>query len=83
MIRKRLDVAVVKSLSGGDTVTARHLYQGSFEFRPAFKLWLASTTSPKRLPTTRRSGGDFGRIPFAVTIPPEERDPDLRETPAQ
>jgi len=29
-------------LTGGDTVTTRHLYEKALEFIPAFKLWLAA-----------------------------------------
>lgn len=41
------NAATVKALTGGDTITARHLYQAAFEFRPTFKLWLAANDRPK------------------------------------
>jgi putative DNA primase/helicase len=74
---RRLDEALIKSVTGGDTVTARHLYQGSFEFVPQFKLWLATNHLP------RIEGGDdaiwrrIRLIPFGVQIPEAERDPGL------
>jgi putative DNA primase/helicase len=74
---RRLDEALIKSVTGGDMVTARHLYQGSFEFVPQFKLWLATNHLP------RIEGGDdaiwrrIRLIPFGVQIPEAERDPGL------
>ena len=44
---RQLDEATVKSLTGGDTVTARHLYRDHFEFVPAFKLWLVTNHRPR------------------------------------
>ena len=76
----RLDEAVVKQLTGRDTVAARHLYQESFEFAPTFKLFLATNHMP------RIAGADEGiwrrirLVPFAVEIPEAERDKRLRDT---
>jgi putative DNA primase/helicase len=44
---RRLDEATMKSLTGGDTVTARFLHQEHFEFRPEFKLWLVTNHRPR------------------------------------
>ena len=43
---RRLDEAKVKLLTGGDTLTARHLNEEPFEFRPAFKLILQTNHLP-------------------------------------
>ena len=43
---RRLDEAKVKLLTGGDTLTARHLNAEPFEFRPAFKLILQTNHLP-------------------------------------
>lgn len=69
--------ATVKQITGGDTITARMLYGEFFDFRPAFKLWLAANHKPNI------RGGDLGiwrrirLVPFVVTIPEHERDPNL------
>ena len=69
--------ALVKQVTGGDVITARFLFREFFEFRPAFKLWLAANHKP----TVR--GNDLGiwrrirLVPFTVTIPERERDPRL------
>jgi putative DNA primase/helicase len=39
--------AAVKSLTGGDTVTARHLYKDYVEFLPKFKMWLVANDLPR------------------------------------
>jgi putative DNA primase/helicase len=36
----------IKQLTGGDTVTARHLYQDDFEYRPQFKLTFFGNHAP-------------------------------------
>lgn len=43
----RLAENIVKTVTGDDIITARKQYQGSQEFKPKFKLWLASNHEPK------------------------------------
>jgi putative DNA primase/helicase len=42
----RLDEGLCKSLTGGDTVTARNLFEADFDFRPQFKLWVRTNNQP-------------------------------------
>jgi putative DNA primase/helicase len=42
-------VKLLKAVSGGDVISARDLYESSFEFRPTFTLWLRANKRP-RLP---------------------------------
>lgn len=42
-----LDEERLKSISGGDRVTARHLYQNNFSFYPQCKIWLYTNNYPK------------------------------------
>ena len=45
--RTRLNEARLKALSGGDPITARHLYSNYFEFTPVAKIWLAVNHKPR------------------------------------
>ena len=41
-----LDEAIMKQLTGEDTISARFLYHEGFEYRPQFKIWLATNHKP-------------------------------------
>jgi putative DNA primase/helicase len=69
----------IKQLTGGDTVAARFMRQDFFEYRPAFKLIIAGNHKPSLRSVDEAIRRRFHLIPFAVTIPSEERDPDLAE----
>ena len=43
----RLDAGIVKLLSGGETITARELYESPITFPQTFKLWLVSNYDPR------------------------------------
>jgi putative DNA primase/helicase len=69
----------IKSLTGGDPITARHMRQDFFTFEPQFKLLIAGNHKP-----TLRTVDDAMRrrmhlIPFNVSIPAAERDVTLQE----
>ena len=40
------DVALLKTLLGRDSITARHLYEREFEFVPQFKLFINTNYLP-------------------------------------
>jgi putative DNA primase/helicase len=75
----RLAEAMVKLVTGGEPIQARHLNRDFFKFYPQFKL----TISGNYRPTI--SGADEGiwrrlrLVPFNITIPKEERDIHLSE----
>jgi len=74
---KVLAESQIKTMTGGDAISARFLYQELFEFVPKFKLFIAGNHKPVI------KGSDYGiwrrphLIPFVVIIPPSERDPKL------
>jgi putative DNA primase/helicase len=43
----RMADGFVKQFTGGDTMDARALYQGSYSFRPSAKLWMATNYVPQ------------------------------------
>jgi putative DNA primase/helicase len=73
----RLAEALVKQMTGGDTVQARFLYAEHFEFRPTFKLFLAANHKPLIRGTDHAIWRRTRLVPFVVTIPEEEQDRDL------
>jgi putative DNA primase/helicase len=70
---KRMDEVVVKQLTGGDRVTARHLYQEYFEYRPEFKIFLATNYKPEIYGQDLAIWRRIRLIPFTVTIQKEKR----------
>jgi putative DNA primase/helicase len=67
----------IKSLTGGDRIAARFMKQDFFQFKPQFKLFTAGNHKPKLRTVDEAIRRRFNLIPFAVTIPAEERDPEL------
>lgn len=74
---QKLHEPLIKDMTGGDTMTARFLHREYFDFRPAFKLWLRGNHKPEIHGTDEGIWRRIRLIPFAVTIPEGERDPDL------
>ena len=71
--------ARIKSLTGGDRISARFIRQDPFEFKPEFKLVIAGNHKPSLRNVDEAIRRRFHLIPFIVTIPPEERDLNLGE----
>jgi putative DNA primase/helicase len=69
----------IKQLTGGDTIAARFMRQDFFEYRPAFKLVIAGNHKPSLRTVDEAIRRRFHLVPFAVTIPPDERDGELTE----
>lgn len=69
----------IKSLTGGDTISARFMRQDFFEFQPQFKLLIAGNHKPGLRSVDEAIRRRFNLIPFTVTIPPNERDERLKE----
>lgn len=71
----RLDEAKVKLLTGGNVISARHLFKEYFEFTPSHTIWLESNYKPVV------SGGDAAiwnrvrLVPFGITVPKDEQIP--------
>jgi putative DNA primase/helicase len=59
----------IKSLTGGDRVSARFMRQDFFEFTPQFKLFIAGNHRPGLRSVDEAIRRRFHLVPFAVTIP--------------
>jgi len=75
---KRLAEGLLKQLTGGDTVTARFMYQDFFEYRPAFKLWLGANHRPRVSASDEAIWRRIIQVPFLEVVPPDRRDPALK-----
>lgn len=76
---KRFNEALVKSLTGGEKISARFLYAEDFEFTPTFKLWFSFNHKPVIRGTDHAIWRRVRLIPFAVTISDNEKDDTLLE----
>jgi putative DNA primase/helicase len=64
----------IKSLTGGDRVSARFMRQDFFEFTPQFKLLVSGNHKPSLRTVDESIRRRFNLVPFSVTIPEAERD---------
>jgi putative DNA primase/helicase len=64
-------------MTGGEQITARHLYKNYSEFTPLFKLWFVANDRPHVRATDDAIWRRIRVIPLNVKIPPDEIDPDL------
>lgn len=76
--RMRLSASLVKTLTGNDTITARSLYQASFQYRPQFKLFLNTNHLPDAGDQTLFDSGRVQLIPFERHFEPHEQDRTLK-----
>jgi len=77
---KKLAEGLVKTLTGGDTVSARFLYKEAFEFVPQFKLFLAANHAPRIKDDDAAIWRRIIRIPFEHSIPEDQRNPKIKAT---
>lgn len=73
----RFNESLIKTMTGGDRIVARFLYGEDFEFKPKFKLMMATN----HLPVIRGTDDGIWRrlilIPFNVQIPEDKVDKNL------
>lgn len=73
----RLAESKIKSMTGGDKIVCRHLYQDFFSYIPMFKIWLGLNDLPKIEGTGESIWRRFQVIEFPVTFNLEKRDKEL------
>jgi putative DNA primase/helicase len=76
----RLSMQVIKSWTGGDSITARFLFGENFTFRPQGKLWLAANNKPAIAERNYAAWRRVRLIPFTATIPEAERVKEYEKT---
>lgn len=73
-----LDEALVKSLTGGDKITARHLFERFFEFYPQFTIMMNVNFLPVVTDTTLFTSGRVMVLPFERHFDEAEQDKGLK-----
>ena len=76
---RKLAEATIKSLTGGEEVTARYLHAEYFQFTPILKLFLATNHKPQIIGQDKGIWRRVKLIPFSVSIPEERQDKNLPE----
>ncbi len=74
-----LSSSLVKALTGNDTVTARFLHENSFEYKPAFKIFINTNHLPKVTDLTLFRSNRVKVIPFNHRFVGNNQDPNLKE----
>lgn len=73
---KRLSVALIKAMTGGEAIRADRKYEHRIEFQPTHKIWLSGNHKPTIPDTTYAIWRRVKLIPFTVTIlEPDESFP--------
>lgn len=77
--RMLFDTALLKSLLGRDSITARFLHQREFEFIPKFKLVINTNYLPVITDDTIFSSGRLNVVSFDRHFEPHEQDKHLKD----
>jgi putative DNA primase/helicase len=72
---QKLSEALIKQMTGGDTVQACFKYQNPFEYKPIFKLWIRTNEKPIIRSQTNSIWDRIKLIPFERSIPKDKRLP--------
>lgn len=75
---RQLAVGLVKTITGGDTITARYLHGEFFEFRPQFTLLWAVNEMPRMRGADDALWRRIARLPFEHALPEGGRDPRVK-----
>ena len=73
-----LSSAMVKTLTGNDTLNARFLHENSFDFKPQFKLFINTNHLPAVTDMTLFNSGRVIIIPFTRHFEEQEQDKQLK-----
>jgi putative DNA primase/helicase len=74
-----LNAALVKQLTGGDTLVARFLNNNPFEYRPEFKPFITTNYLPQITDDTVLTSGRMVIIPFTRHFAEGEQDKNLKK----
>jgi putative DNA primase/helicase len=77
---RRLAESRVKTITGGDRISCRHLYGHYFEYVPAFKVWMATNYKPAIRGTDHGIWRRIRLIPFTQQFVGNVADPNMLDT---
>lgn len=75
--------ALVKKLTGGETIQARRIYEDIVNFKPVAKFWVATNYPPRAKDNDTGLWRRIVRVPFTKVLPEAERDPAIRTAIAE
>ena len=76
--RLNFSAALVKRITGNDTLNARHLHENSFDFKPVCKVFVNTNYLPNVNDTTLFDSGRLKIIPFSRHFDESEQDKGLK-----
>ena len=77
--RMLFDAALIKTMLGRDTITARNLFEREFQFTPKFTLVMNTNYLPYVQDETLFTSGRIDVLPFNRHFTPEEQDTGLKD----
>jgi putative DNA primase/helicase len=76
---QKLAESKIKNMTGGDWITCRGLYKDYMTYEPHFKLWIATNELPTINGTDEGIWRRIHVVEFGLTIPADQRDPNLQK----
>jgi putative DNA primase/helicase len=77
---RRFAGALIKAVTGMDSIKAMFKYHEEFEYRPTWKLWLVANDRPKTDSEDEALWRRMIVLPFDHSLPAGEQDPLVKET---
>jgi putative DNA primase/helicase len=75
----KIDTNLVKSLTGDDTINARHLFERPMEYKPSWSVLMATNHKPEMPGDDSALWERIKLIPFTVRISDEQKDTELKD----
>jgi putative DNA primase/helicase len=72
------DTAIIKQVTGGDTIVAAAKYESEVEFKASFTLIVAANDAPRLRDDDEGMWARMRRLPLTAQIAPENQDRDLK-----
>lgn len=75
---RRLKMALLKAITGAETITADRKWEHEVEYQPTHKLWLSGNYQPEVRDNSVAAWRRLKLVPFEVHIPDNERNDSLK-----